>query len=253
MSGSGFQDGKANGDTRFPLDSFASNPSNEPQVLESEQILHNSFKAAAVSITQLYRESQKLRNQCLVEGYEQCLRDIWTCSAALAQKRSGDQSYCGLNSNSKPTVEVTALLAALTKRLALLQSPKFQPDREQHQQRRADSFGQQSRNTAGHTTDPAQRLRSMNGDQMDVNGPESAHSFSVQTESKFGQGKYSPNEDSNQDYQTKKRRIVNSVEMQSDPIQPKFNRQYAFVGNRNSHLFQDPFQMRAGNDWHLDP
>lgn len=251
MLDDGLQDAK--GGFRHSLDGFALSPSDEPQTLESEQILHNSFKAAAVSITQMYRESQKLRNQCLIEGYEQCLRDIWTYTAVSAQRRAGDQVFCGLNAQTKLTVEVTDLLTALTKRLAVLQGPRIQSDKEAHAQRRQDGFPSQGRISVGVASELAQRQKYPTNDHMDVNNFEAIPTFITHnSEQRYSQSKCEPSEEPMHEQQPKKRRSFNSSDIQLDPAPPRYNRQYAFLGNRNSHLFHDSLQRKVKSEKYFD-
>lgn len=91
-----------------------------PQQLGPEQIIHNSFKAAAVSITQMYKESQKLKDQYLIEGYEQCLNDIWAYATAVSEKHNmngEDVNHSAFNGQNRISVEVTDLLTALSRRI----------------------------------------------------------------------------------------------------------------------------------------
>lgn len=108
-----------------------------PQQLEPEQIIYNSFKTAAIAVTKIYKESQKLKNQSLREGYEQCLSDIWSYATAVAEKRSSlneDVDLYAFNGQHRLTVEVTDLLSALSRRLSSIDT--FRNKQQQQQQPR---------------------------------------------------------------------------------------------------------------------
>ncbi|KAI9014684.1 hypothetical protein BC832DRAFT_546150 [Gaertneriomyces semiglobifer] len=73
-----------------PLNAPPSLQEANPQASEPDPALLDSFKAAAASVTQLYRESVKTQRRAYQQGYSQCLQDLWQfVGAQRGQQRDG--------------------------------------------------------------------------------------------------------------------------------------------------------------------